>query len=124
MDEQTQQALSAFVQKAIEATEKAGDFAVEQAPLVVQEYIARAILYGVRDALIGAVLLTVGLVLLPRGWRLANAYATEGAGVFMLIVSVAMTVIGSAGLYLGASLALSVYVAPRVYILEQLKGLL
>lgn len=125
MDEQTKQALSEFIRKALEATEKAGEFAVEQAPLVVQEYIARGFAGAAFRAFFSLVLLIMAVLFLQKGISYGNPEKYDHPGVLGLQVgSATLTVVSAVWLYKNAYAALMIYVAPRVYVIESLRGML
>jgi hypothetical protein len=124
MDEQTKQALNDFIQKAITAADSTAQFAIEQAPLLVQEYLARAIFRGIFDVLLGVVLAALAVAAIRLSVTWGKDYETEGLAVISGVVGLVAS-IGSAVLFFGGLYdALSVYIAPRVYVMEQLRGLL
>jgi heme/copper-type cytochrome/quinol oxidase subunit 2 len=113
VSEQTKQALEQFVQKMLAGAEQAGAFAVEQTPLLVQEWLRWQL---VSSLLMAIVLVVPTLVLLFVGWRYRQSIWEDEhplpvfAFVLSLIPGVAMAV--------NIIHATKVYIAPRVVILE------
>ena len=129
MTDQTEQALTESVTEIIGWVEQAKDFAVEQAPDVVQQLLAWELVTN----LAGTVALLLGAAVVAWSsracWRKHHALIKDGgydredwdAGA-------AITGAAAAGLFLAswvpALSAIKVFVAPKLVVLAALKGLL
>ena len=123
MSKELQAALTELLQKTLTGVEKAGDFAVEQAPLVVQEYLA----WGFWSSAFWATALLIPVVIyafqLRRFCRWAWDNSDSDAEVLPVICTIAAVVVAGIGLSFVSDM-IQIAVAPRVYIIEQLKALL
>ena len=122
----TDEVLSEVVKKAIVVAEKTGDFVIEQAPLLLQEFYAWHICSSIFFIVLGIAFIIIG-IRLPYFWldkesrnwdfRYLNRYGDEGAiaawfcfaigiliGIIMLIVNVYDLVF--------------ILVAPKLYLIE------
>jgi hypothetical protein len=119
MDEATKQALNAFVQKMIASAEQAGSFAVEQTPLLVQEWLRWQLWESVLIA-VAAFVVAVVLAVITR--RLLYRDDWDDFMPFQILAGIG-AVIASGVAFQHAALALKVFVAPRVVILEKFMDL-
>ncbi len=124
MDEQLKEQLT----EVLGAANGAKDFAIEQLPLVAQEFIAWEFWGSVGMATISGVIALLALVASVLLWRKANEYdrkgdsAAEGISLLFFVAAFA---------FIGASLcslidtyhAARVSVAPRVVLIEKLSEL-
>lgn len=106
------------------------DFAVEQAPLYCREVVAWEFWYGMAGCLGGLLLLTVGGLLLRKGFAITregkgkglsycereDPFGWMGSAILLLVLGTIL----SAG---SATKAIKAAVAPRLVIVEHLKGL-
>lgn len=122
----TDEVLSKVVEKALMVAEKTGDFVIEQAPLLLQEFYAWHICSSILFILLGIAFIIIG-IRLPYFWldkeekkwdfKYLNRYGDEGAisawfcfgigtiiGIIMLIVSIYDLVF--------------ILVAPKLYLIE------
>lgn len=129
MDPKLQQQLAEYLKEFVGAVKAGGEFALQQAPLVVQEKIAygrasTAITLLMSIAILGAVARSA-----PAVGRLITAADRDGDAAKMagaVIATVVMLVAGfvSAIVFFGTyEDALKVWFAPRLYILEWVASL-
>ena len=122
----TDEVLSKVVEKALNVAEKTGDFVIEQAPLLLQEFYAWHICSSIFFIILGIAFIIIG-IRLPYFWldkeernwdfKYLNRYGDEGAisawfcfgigaivGIIMLIVNIYDLVF--------------ILVAPKLYLIE------
>ena len=124
MNEEVAKQLAAFLGKLNDAAQAGGEFAIAQAPLVVQEKI----LYGRVTSTLGALLAIAAGIITCRvwvaHWRNVKAQSLTDTEPGLCVACLAAGT-GSvvATVTLGQE-ALLVWLAPRLYILEWIAGLL
>lgn len=124
MNPETQQALNQFLQQALAGLQQAGQFTLEQAPLVVQEYLAWMFWSSVLWAGCGVAMLLTALVLglwvrsaVKRvGWSRDGWPEIPG-----VIGAVVLTVAGLSMVMPNIEQAIKIKVAPRVVVMEKLQ---
>lgn len=114
MSDATKQALEQFVQKMLSGAEQAGEFAVEQAPLLVQEWLRWQVVDNAMALVVFAALAWAAW----RFFRVARRWDDEAAQVVGCVAAVAAVAAGLAALESMFSLV-KVLVAPRVVVLEK-----
>lgn len=134
MDETTQKALNEFVQQIISAAQTGAQWTVEQAPLVVQEWLrwqmAEAILSSVGSLLILGGLWFVALKSVPHlvyAW--AASYCKEddrdGAKLLGACISIIISfMVVSIVTFPNILTAFKVWISPRVIVLEKFSELI
>ena len=126
MSNELQAALTKLLESLLATAEKAVDLGAEQLPLVVQEYLA----WGIAAAAVWAVFCTLTLIagLAAMRWTWGNErlwdYLNEPAGIFLTLGSGCMVVGGIVGSITNTLTLIQITVAPRVYLIEQLRGML
>lgn len=125
MDETTKQALGEFVEKMLKAAESGATWTAEQAPLVVQEWLRWKMAEAVVTASVLVVVFCVGIVAAVASWRNWSDWCADDD----LLHIIATAAVAVAGIIAGANsvwwimLALKVWLAPRVVILEKFADL-
>lgn len=116
MDETTQKALNEFVQQIISVAQTGAQWTTEQAPLVVQEWLQWQLTEALLLGCLGVVMLVFAPAAAYRAYRWLDE--TEGLGIIAGVVALFSMVLG---VILSSQflLALKVYVAPRVVVLEK-----
>ena len=123
-------ALEAGVAKLVSWVEASAQFAVEQAPVAAQEMVRFGIVWnGLVALLLVPSILTLILVWrkamdIERGYEKAGATYSSGFGYFMGAIATMGLALPFGFAANALKLCLLAYFAPRIYILEQLKGLL
>ena len=128
MADDAKKQLETAMAEMVEGLHKAGDFVIEQAPLLIQEFLTFAKYNHWVWVGVGA-LLAVGCPLLARyGYRVYQrsdgGSDPEAFGFCTMIGSSIASVVGLAILGFNLYWAIMVTVAPRVYLLYEMKGLL
>lgn len=118
MDETTQKALNEFVQQVISAAQTGAQWTAEQAPLVVQEWLQWQLTEALLLGCLGVVVLVFAAAAAYRAARWSGDYETEGLAVITGVVA-AISIAAGATLSSHFLVALKVYVAPRVVVLEK-----
>lgn len=123
MSDDTRAALEQFVQQMLRAAEQGATWTVEQAPLVVQEWLRWQLIEALFLGCLGVGVLVFAAAAAYRAYRWSGDYGTEGLGIAAGIVALFSMVLGvvMSSQFL---LALKVYVAPRVVVLEKFAELL
>lgn len=122
MDEATKQALGEFVQKMLSAVERSADWTSQQAPLVVQEWLrwqmAEALLWAAFQI---AVAITIPLMVhrIILAITEGDKYAASGARIGRMVASGITLVVFGIPATFNLLVALQVYLAPRVVVLEK-----
>lgn len=122
MNEQLQKELAAWLAKLRETADAGASFAMEQAPLIVQEKV----LYGrIAESLMFASAVLVLIALATVSWK-SYQHANEDNDFprEMIAIFAGVGAFG-AGIYAAEQLraVVQVWVAPRIYIIEWLSGL-
>jgi hypothetical protein len=115
MNDELQKALAAFLQTMLASVEQGAAFAQEQAPLVVQEFLR----WGLMSNALGAAVFAVGAFVCIR---LTRGFWEEDSDSTVAIFSCIGAVAGVCLSVVCAFDALKVWVAPRVYVLDWLRG--
>ena len=144
MDEQTKKLLNEYLVKLLGAIEKGADFAAEQIPLVIQEKLTFSLVMGLIWGAVGILFAIAGLVWY-RIWRkrarlhgttLAQRYGEptpeqiayrineDGNNVAAIVGCVALVVSAIPVVLYNLNVIAKIYFAPRLYILEWLRGAL
>ena len=104
------------VEKLVGWLDSAGNFVIEQAPLLVREILGYGYVVNTAWLITGILLLCAGCWCFRKNWAMGDNFdgvmvcvVTVGAG---LIITIASTVC-----------LLKIYFAPRLYILSELSGL-
>lgn len=131
MNENLEQKLIEYMDKTAGAVEKVAELSMEQAPLIVKEYIMWGIVSGVYSFfayIFLIVLACVGLKILwkvteyePKG-RFNDGFGYQisrviGGGVIALFIS-----INAHAAFSNLEKAIKAYAAPRVYVIDKLRG--
>ena len=123
MNERAEQLITDAGEKVLEYLEATEGFAVEQAPLLAQEIVRWGIWWNIAEGLIGAALCAVTIRWARKTWdarESADTPALEiGAVVAFCTVPFYVFFVGSS-----AAVVLKALIAPRLYILEQIAGLI
>ena len=127
--QKTDEVLSKVVEKALNVAEKTGDFVIEQAPLLLQEFYNWHILKHSFSVLIGIIILLTGYNLrklwgkkvdkdYEADWNevVINGYASEEVSTFMTM-GVGF-IFGAAILAVGLYKLCFILVAPKLYLIE------
>ena len=124
MSEQLEQALTESTTKIITWMEQAEGFVVEQAPDVVQQLLA----WRMAEASLGVTgCLLAGLACLFAtrwGWSRLEDDEIEPAGFFGCLLGSFGMFISIVGLYINGLMLAKVLVAPKLVVLDALRGLL
>lgn len=113
MNERMQESLN----KILEAVEDGVDLLGDEIPALAQEVI----LYGRVSTGLAILLFVVGVIAGICVFRRRNAYEDSDAA---FGISVGMTAVSIVGLIVAGGEAIKPWVAPRLYLVDQLKGLL
>lgn len=114
MNEQLEQNLNKIVEALIKATEKVVDAGSEQLPLLVQEVLK----FGMYESLTWAIICGLALAILGIAW-LNSQDRFDFAFVYVVVAF-----IPGAGFIYGVINLIKIDVAPRLYLLDYLRGLL
>jgi hypothetical protein len=122
MDEQTKTLLAEYLKKLLQAAESGASFAAEQIPIIIQEKLA----FDFWVATMWIALCLVAGILVSIGYYKINVKAewdedtTAPTTVAMFFVGVTLLMI----LLFNLITIIKIQVAPRLYIVEWLKGML
>lgn len=119
MDETTQKALNEFVQQVISAAQTGAQWTAEQAPLVVQEWLRWQLIEALLLGCLGVVVLVFAAAAAYCAYRWSCDYETEGLGIIAGAVAAILIAVGATLSSHFLLVALKVYVAPRVVVLEK-----
>jgi hypothetical protein len=125
----TDEVLSKIVDKALIVAEKTGEFAVEQAPLLLQEFYAWNIAKSIIGILIGVLIIAIGYNLrkiwgkkvekdYDKEWDeiVINGYASENVST---VITIVITLIaGLVTISINAYSLIFILVAPKLYLIE------
>lgn len=114
-----QKRLLAFLDAVESQANSAGQFVIEQTPLVAQEYLAWTFWHGCLMAAVASIPLAIGLYLLRRFLRDPDGDAAPPLFVLALFGSI----FGLSAAFYGIHSAVKVTVAPRVVLLEKVAEL-
>lgn len=130
MNEQLQKEITQWLMSLRDQIDNGVNFAIEQAPLVVQDKVRLGRIEETIYLLFFLVLLVVGAVTIAK---LIPAYQREDwpkdrdgdlAFPYRTLYAVPAVVVGTIGTCVQAHSTITVWFAPRIYILEWLRGLL
>ena len=124
MTEQTEQALTESVTEIIGWVEQAKDFAVEQAPGVVQELLAWQLWSNAVGCVTFLVLAAAFMFLLNTGIQRLRVNEYSDSGIDMTIIGGIGLAVTALGVPIFGLAAVKVLIAPKLVVLEALKGLL
>jgi hypothetical protein len=122
MDEQTKTLLAEYLKKLLQAAESGASFAAEQIPLVVQEKLA----FDFWSSVMWATVSAISMVLVWYGYYKLNVMAewdeetTAPTTVAAAFCTLPLLVV----IFVNLSAIIKIQVAPRLYIVEWLKGML
>lgn len=125
MNEKLQQEIAAWLETMRAGIEAAGNFAIEQAPLVIQEKIAWGRAFETIWLAVGIIAVLALLYYSRRvwSWGLKNSDESDGFSVFVSVLySIGSIIVFTAAME-QLNLALQVWLAPRIYIIEWLANL-
>ena len=123
LNEELKTKLIEYMSKLEQAVQASGDFVSEQAPLVVQEYVAYIRATETFYVLIGVVLTSLGLVLLnkvfnPKHWPSNQEYPI---GIGFLLSSIVSLVAGAGIVNRHTDHCVKSWVAPRILIIDYIR---
>lgn len=124
MNEKTQEILMSYMGKAEGALQNISDFASDQIPLVIQEYLSWQFYGSVINAIVFLTILSLALYLLNMlvNWTLKQTASDDiGPGVFGSFILLLFSLFMIAGFIYHSKEAVKVSVAPRVVIVDWLK---
>lgn len=113
----------------LEWLKQAGEFTAEQAPLVVQEYLAWELTSNIYLIVFWAVMLTLSLVLANAGlrtWRAGisdQCFDKQALAVATIVLALVASLISFVGAAVSGYRAVKVSVAPRVVLIEKFSEL-
>lgn len=119
INEEIKQKMIEYLQSFEAGIKKAGEFTAEQAPLVVQEFLAWSFWSDFAMAIVLSGLLAVGLRIVSGWWPRLDEYDRIPIG----MISVFGTLILTAGVLVSAFGAAKVAIAPRIVVLEKISEL-
>lgn len=133
MNEELAKKLAEAIDGVMAWAESAGAFAADQAPLVVQEILAWTLWSSVAEIVLSALTMLIIVLVMRRfadpvcrAWRMEDGYDNAGlaiGGFVGGVVGAVFLVAGLVTIYDKTLLAVQVLVAPRLVIIETLKGL-
>jgi len=122
-----EESLEFVVAKAIEIAETTGEFVVEQAPLLLQEFYAWHISISIMQMLLGITCVLAG-VYIPRLWSekkreyskklFGGYYDDEGPIQFAIFGFIVAAIAGFSFFCAGAYDLIFIWVAPKLYLIE------
>ena len=127
------ESLEFVVAKAIEIAETTGEFVIEQAPLLLQEFYAWHIALSLLDMAVGVIILLAGFFI-PRMWNeekeeyssqkkfLGAYYDDEGPIQFAIFTTILSVIFGFVFIVCGAYNLVFITVAPKLYLIEYFVG--
>lgn len=115
----TKDIVNSFLTELLEFSKDAGAFAKEQVPLVLQEYIA----WGIASSIVLLLPFLVMLFFSVRVWKWAVRVAEDSDG-FSIVAAFLYSIIMLPGLIINLLDLTKAIVAPRVYLIETLSGLI
>ena len=120
MSDATKQALEQFVTKMLAAAEQGASWTADQAPLLVQEWLRWQLASSLA---LGIATLVLGLACVVVTWKLCvHKYWDDLVPLQAIPAIVAFALLGASGHHV--LLAIKVYVAPRVVVLEKFAELI
>ena len=122
MNEELKNQLAQFLEKTLDVVEKGIDTAGEQIPALLQEIVNYQIAYGVFCSVLAVlffILIAISLLIARRGEDKDN-FTLLITGISGFIISIFLTGI----CFIEATVLIKALSAPRLVILEYLKGLL
>lgn len=131
MNQELQKALAQFLQLMLDGVQKGSDFASQQLPLVIQEKLHYEIYSSLVWMGIWLFLITIGWVAQRIVWKTTEprkgSYITseqEFARGTTIVVAIAFSICGIIDIIYNIDHVVYVWVAPRVFLLEWLKGMI
>lgn len=130
MNEDLKKMLVEYLGKLLGAVEKAGSFAADQIPIIIQEKLQYDFWLAVGWMVIAVLMLLVGGCC---GWciyRVVNCkdraswwYDNDGMGISSMFGVIIFGILGIIIFFVNAATVLQITIAPRLYIVEWLKGM-
>ena len=124
MNEDLQKQLAEMLAKLAGAAEQGMAFAGDQIPPLVAEKILLGRVTSTVWLLVGAVLLYIGIGFTRRLWSWAHEEIDDEAVLVAILGTAASLAPGSATMLVAGEIALKAWFAPRLYIVEWLRGFL
>jgi hypothetical protein len=122
MNQETEKNINEAIDWLQETGASVQDFAVEQAPLYCREVVAWELWSGVAGGVLGIAVILVGLWLLSIGRALLRC-GNDRDAFFPMLGGIIASVVGSVILSGSASHAIKAAAAPRLVIVEHLRGM-
>lgn len=116
----TKDIVNSFLTELLEFSKDAGAFAKEQVPLVLQEYIA----WGIASSIVWLLPFLVMLFFSVRVWKWAVRVAEDSDGFSIVAAFLYSIILVLPGLIINLLDLTKAIVAPRVYLIETLSGLI
>ena len=122
MNEELKQQLTQFLAKALDVAEKGINATGEQIPLILQEIVNYQTVYGVVNSVLIVLFLILGIILffVARWGEDNDNFPVLAVGLVGSVISAFL----SGVCLVNATVLIKALVAPRLVILEYLKGLL
>lgn len=132
MDEKLKEQGIAYLSKMLNQLEKGTDFVVEQTPLVVQEYLTWSLWESVILSVFLIIPIFVGWVVYHYWWKAAKEWDLPSyscgfdqgtrtvSRVVAIVINWAATIILSINSIMYVLQAVKIWLAPRVFLIEQL----
>lgn len=121
MDEELKQRLTKYLDTLEDSLAKGADWTAEQAPLIVQEYLAWEFWIHTIGGVLCGVGIVISLIMLVLGIKKLAADSLSNAGFSLVLVSSCLLVLSFVGVCANSHDALKVSIAPRVVILEKVQ---
>jgi len=110
--------LQPLIAKAIEAAEKTGEFVVEQAPELLQQFYKWQIIESILNIVFGLVVLFICVFIIKWATKAVKDYDTELLGGAALVTSSILFIIFVIVFFDGIYSLVEIIVAPKLYLIE------
>lgn len=124
MNKELEQCLTQFINKALDVANKGIDTAGEQIPLILQEIIQWQLLSAIGFTALFTAISVLGFALSYYLYRKYKSLDFDDDLFIAIIISIGSLAVFSASLICNLPTIIKVLTAPRLVILEYLKGLL